>query len=77
MLKSNKQTIGGILLVAGTCIGSGMIALPIVLAQIGIIYSVLQMVIVSLFMYYTSLISLELNLQAGAGKTLGRIRRAI
>jgi tyrosine-specific transport protein len=65
--------IGAILLVAGTCIGSGMIALPLMLAKLGIIPSVLLMIFVWALTYYTSLISLELNLQAGSGLSLGAL----
>ncbi len=70
-----QKKIGAILLVAGTCIGSGMIALPLVLAKLGLIPSLLLMVIIWYFMYYTSLINLELNLQAGQGLALGALGR--
>lgn len=68
----HKQ-IGAILLVAGTCIGSGMIALPMVLAKLGLIPSILLMLGIWFIMYYTSLINLELNLQAGDGLSLGAL----
>lgn len=68
----HKQ-VGAILLVAGTCIGSGMIALPLVLAKLGLIPSILLMVAIWFIMYYTSLINLELNLQAGHGLALGAL----
>lgn len=67
-----KRT-GPILLVAGTCIGSGMIALPLVLAKLGLVASVVLMLLMWLLMYYTSLINLELNLQAGKGLALGEL----
>jgi len=69
-----KQT-GAILLVAGTCIGSGMIALPMVLAKLGLIPSILLMLATWFIMYYSSLINLELNLQAGRGLPLGALGR--
>ena len=68
----NKK-IGSILLVSGTCIGSGMIALPMVLGKLGIIPSIVLMLLTWLLTYYTSLISLELNLQAGKGMSLGAL----
>ncbi len=68
----HKQ-IGAVLLVAGTCVGSGMIALPMVLAKLGIVPSILLMVIIWFFMYYTSLVNLELNLQANHGLALGAL----
>ena len=67
------KQIGAILLVAGTCIGSGMIALPMVLAKLGLIPSILLMVMIWFIMYYTSLVNLELNLQAGHGLSLGAL----
>ena len=70
----HKQ-IGAILLVSGTCIGSGMIALPMVLAKIGIIPSIALMLFVWFIMYYTSLLNLELNLQAKRGLSLGALGR--
>jgi len=59
----------------GTCIGSGMIALPMVLAKLGLVPSILLMVTIWFIMYYTSLINLELNLQAGRGLSLGALGR--
>lgn len=70
----HKQ-IGAILLVAGTCIGSGMIALPLVLAKLGLISSILLMAVIWFIMYYTSLVNLELNIQAGQGLSLGHLGR--
>ncbi|CUI16926.1 putative Tyrosine-specific transport protein [Candidatus Protochlamydia naegleriophila] len=66
---------GAVLLIAGTCIGSGMIALPMVLANLGLIPSILLMLFIWFIMYYTSLINVELNLQAGRGLTLGSLGR--
>ena len=60
----------GIMFVAATCIGSGMIALPITLVKIGIIPAILVMLAIWFIIYYTSLINLELNLQAGKGMAL-------
>lgn len=68
-----QKKIGAILLVAGTCIGSGMIALPMVLAKLGLIPSVLLMLFIWFIMYYTSLVNLNLNLQAEEGLPLGRL----
>ena len=70
-----QRQLGSIMLVAGTCIGSGMIALPIAFAEIGIIPCLLLMICVWFLIYFTSLISVELNLQAGRGETLGTLGR--
>jgi tyrosine-specific transport protein len=65
------KALSGILFVAGTCIGSGMIALPIALAKIGLIPSIIVMLCIWIIVYHTAIISLELNLQAGRGLALG------
>lgn len=67
------QSITGILFVAATCIGSGMIALPVMLAKIGLIPSIVLMIITWLVIYHTSLINVELNLQAKKGLALGAL----
>lgn len=53
-----KKTIGAALLVSGTCIGSGMMALPLVLGKIGVIPSVILMLLTWALMYYTALFSI-------------------
>ncbi len=65
------KTISGILFVAGTCIGSGMIALPMELAKIGLIPSIIVMLCIWAIIYHTAIINIELNLQAGKGLALG------
>jgi tyrosine-specific transport protein len=61
------------LLVAGTAIGSGMIALPMVLAKLGIIPSLIIMLAVWVASYKSALLSVELNLQAKTGLPLGAL----
>lgn len=73
--KIMQTKTGAILLIAGTCIGSGMIALPMVLAKLGLIPSLLLMLFIWFVMYYTSLVNIELNLQAGQGLPLGELGR--
>lgn len=68
-----RKQLGAICLVAGTCIGSGMIALPMVSAKLGLIPSVTLMLLIWVAMYYSSLVNLELNLQAGEGLPLGAL----
>ncbi len=69
-----KQT-GAILLISGTCIGSGMIALPMVLARIGIIPSIFLMLLMWSIIYYSALINLEISLQAKKALSLGELGR--
>lgn len=66
----NKQ-ITSILLVAGTCIGAGMLALPMSLAKLGVIPSLIVMFATWLLTYYPSLVSVELNLHSEHGLSLG------
>lgn len=70
-----QKYITSILLVAGTCIGGGTIALPMVLAKLGIIPSIIIMLLTWLVTYYTSLVSVELNLQSERGLSLGQLGR--
>lgn len=69
------KKMGAVFLVAGTCLGSGMIALPLVLAKIGLVPSIALMLVIWFIMYYTSLLNIELHLQAGKGLTLGSLGR--
>lgn len=74
----------GSLLVAGTAIGGGMLALPVLTSQGGFIPSLAIYLLCWLFMAATGLLLLELTLTYGAGsnlitlaeKTLGRYGKA-
>lgn len=70
-----QKFIGATFLIAGTCIGSGMIALPMVLAKIGIGPSLFLMSVIWGVMYVTSLANVELNLWAGKGLPLGALAK--
>lgn len=65
-----QRQIGSIFIVAGTAIGAGMLALPLVLAQFGLLLTILIMFSIWSIMYYVSLVVVELNLQEGHGLTL-------
>lgn len=76
-----SHLIGGILLVSGTAIGAGMLALPISTGMAGFYPSVLLFVFFWAFMTFTALLMLEVNLWMDsesnnlismAKKTLGR-----
>lgn len=77
--------IGGILLIAGCCIGAGMLGLPVLTALAGFQPSLLFFILSWLFMMFTGLLLLEVNLWAGpgasiismAGKTLGRFGQGL
>ncbi|MBA2368606.1 MAG: tyrosine transporter [Candidatus Protochlamydia sp.] len=77
--------LGGILLVAGCCIGAGMLGLPVLSAKAGFIPSSAMFIICWLFMLTTGLLYLEVNLWFGeeiniltmAEKTLGKFAKGI
>ena len=68
-----QKTIGSVCLIAGTAIGGGLIALPMVLAPLGIVISSVIMILIWIIAYYSSLINLQLNLLAGKGLSLGEL----
>lgn len=79
-LPQKGSFLGGILLVAGSCIGAGMLGLPVLSGQAGFSPSVIMFFLCWLFMLCTGLLLLEVNLWYGggislitmAGRTLGR-----
>lgn len=57
-----NKTVGGILLVSGTTVGAGMLALPVVTGFAGFFPSMILFVVYWLFMTFTALLILEVNL---------------
>ncbi len=57
-----NRLIGGILLVAGTTVGAGMLALPVVTGLAGFIPSVVLFILYWLYMTFTAFLMLEVNL---------------
>lgn len=84
-MKSNGGVFGGELLVAGTCIGAGMLGLPVVTAAAGFYPTLSGFLFVWFFMTCSALAYLEVslrfpgetNLISMAGKTLGRTAKVI
>jgi tyrosine-specific transport protein len=68
MAKSTR--LGGILIVAGTTVGGGMLALPIASASAGFGLSVVCLVSMWALMAYTALITLEMNLYFNKGVSI-------
>lgn len=74
-----NRLVGGTLLVAGTSIGAGMLAIPVISSFAGFIPSVILLVTCWLFLFTTALLLLdvnlafrgEVNLITMAGRTLG------
>lgn len=62
MLTHFNRTFGAILLIAGCCIGAGMLGLPLVIAAAGFVPSSLAFIACWIFMASTGLLLLEANL---------------
>ncbi len=81
----NMKFIGGVLLIVGTSIGGGMLALPVTTAQGGFLGSILLLIASWFLMTVGGFIILEVNLWFPTGnnlgsmahKTLGNMGRAI
>ncbi len=82
---SSSKAIGGSLLVAGTTIGGGMLALPVIVEQYGYLMSVLTLCAIWFMNLLIAFILLEVNLKLPPGasiismsrKTLGRSAECI
>lgn len=61
-MRNLSHLIGGVLLVSGTSIGAGMLALPIATGMAGFYPSVFLFVFFWIFMTFTALLMLEVNL---------------
>ncbi len=80
MKQNESALLGGVLLVAGTTIGAGMLALPVITGFAGFIPTILLLVLFWVYMTYTALLILEVNLSMEnnsnlitmAKRTLGR-----
>jgi tyrosine-specific transport protein len=65
-----KNTMGGVLLIAGTAIGAAVLALPIQTAALGFTYSLTALVLCWGLMTIGALLVLEANLLIGQGTNL-------
>lgn len=61
-MNSKHTILGGILLVAGTTVGAGMLGLPVITGLSGFFPSVLLFIAYWIFMTYTAFLMLEVNL---------------
>jgi tyrosine-specific transport protein len=79
-MKSSSAIIGAILLIIGTSIGGGMLALPVATVESGLFYAFISLVFCWFVMTLGALLTLEVNLRLPKGsnmismakKTLGR-----
>lgn len=66
----NSKLLGGILLIVGTSIGGGMLALPVSTAEAGISTSIVMMIFCWLIMTAGAFLILEVNLRLPAGSNM-------
>jgi tyrosine-specific transport protein len=66
----NSKLIGGVLLIVGTSIGGGMLALPVSTAEAGIANSMILMIMCWLVMTAGAFLILEVNLRLPAGSNM-------
>jgi tyrosine-specific transport protein len=68
---SKSKTVGCTLMIAGTALGAGMLALPMVAAGSGFIVSAIALVCLCVLMGYTALLTLEVNIHFPMGTSFG------
>lgn len=66
----NSKFLGGILLIVGTSIGGGMLALPVSTAEAGITMSIVSMIVCWLIMTAGAFLILEVNLRLPSGSNM-------
>lgn len=71
----NIKMLGSSLIIAGTALGAGMLAIPMVLAQFGLLYGTMLMVLICFGTTYAALLLLEATIKAGGGLGLNSIAR--
>jgi len=72
----NMKLMGGVLLIVGTCIGGGMLALPVSTAAAGMVNSIIFLIFCWLVMTLGALLTLEVNLRLPAGSNMVSMAKA-
>lgn len=75
--KTNGSLLGGALIIAGTALGAGALAIPIISAKLGFVGSALLMLVICALMTYTALITIEINLYFGKGINISSAAEAV
>lgn len=75
MKQNHYKLLGGILLVSGTTIGAGMLALPVITGLAGFIPSLFLLIVFWIYMTYTALLLLEINLSLESNTNLIRMAK--
>ncbi|MGF1724044.1 amino acid permease [Photobacterium nomapromontoriensis] len=71
----NLKLLGSSLIIAGTALGAGMLAIPMVLAQFGLFWGTALMSVIWLGTTYAALLLLEASIKAGGGLGMNTIAR--
>lgn len=71
----NTKLLGSALIISGTALGAGMLAIPMVLAQFGLWYGTSLMIFICFGTTYAALLLLEASLKTGSGLGLNSIAR--
>ncbi|AUI88460.1 tyrosine transporter [Vibrio azureus] len=71
----NLKLLGSSLIVAGTALGAGMLAIPMVLAQFGLLWGTLFMLFIWLGTTYAALMLLEASCRVGGGISMNAVAR--
>ncbi|PLX58979.1 MAG: tyrosine transporter TyrP, partial [Vibrio alginolyticus] len=74
---SRSKVFGSTLIIAGTTIGAGMLALPLASAGIGFSTSIIIMLSLWALMAFTALLMLELHQHAESSATLHTLAKQI
>ncbi len=75
MAVSIRKQIGSTMIVVGTEIGAGVLALPILTAKLGFLFSIILMVISWITMTYSALLVADINLTMPEGTSFGKMSR--
>lgn len=73
----NTKLMGSSLIISGTALGAGMLAIPMVLAQFGLLYGTLLMVLICIGTTYAALLLLEATIKSDGGLGLNSISRKV
>ncbi|PFG58085.1 tyrosine-specific transport protein [Vibrio sp. ES.051] len=71
----NLKLVGSSLIVAGTALGAGMLAIPMVLAQFGLLWGTFLMLFIWAGTTYAALLLLEASCKVGGGASMNAIAR--
>ncbi|MEZ9229881.1 amino acid permease [Vibrio amylolyticus] len=73
----NTKILGSALIISGTALGAGMLAIPMVLAQFGLMYGSLLMLGICAGTTYAALLLLEATIKVGDGLGMNSIARKL